>query len=568
MFESTAAPSPFHPGEILMQKRLGVHDNVMSYAPRVIRQYMPDQHREFYESQPFLVVAACDDQGRMWSTLLPTKTTSPDPFSLVLDDNLVPGDALEGMIQTGTDVGILGIEFATRRRNRVNGRIISKQDSKMKFHVDQSFGNCPQYIKPRQWWVSSTKINANNNSTKSIKKYNNRSQHLSDKQIDHVRLAETIFLASGYRGEGDDVRYGNDASHRGGQAGFVSVVDKSTIIVPDYSGNNHFNTIGNLLMDCRIGITFPQYETGGMVQVSGRAEIIDITAEIRASGNYPGAERLIKINIDQVVDIPEGTFPIRWSTNMKEPTQRRLIVSSKIHESDDVISFHLRPQDNDLQELWKFQPGQHLPIHLPVDPLNPDATIERTYTNSAGPNWGEYRISVKRQGIASIFLHDKVNVGDTLSVDRPAGDFIMDLKDSRPIVLLSNGIGVTPMISMLHHWANNVSTNSNKKSNVHWIHGAQDGRHNPFSGEIQEIRKMIKKSNILNMRSHIAFSQPNQGDVYDSKGRLTIEKVQEIVPNFVVADYYICGTDEFVSSMDEGLKAVGVPSNYIKYETF
>jgi uncharacterized protein len=571
-----AIVSPFHEGEVLMQKRVGVHDHVMSYAPNVIRTYIPDQHRRFYEAQPFLVIAVRDNQGRMWSTMLQTNTTSPDTFSLVLDGTLVPGDALEGSLQTGSDIGIIGIEFATRRRNRVNGRIIAKHDdNKMIFRVDQSFGNCPQYIKPRQWWIESTtktKQTSDKFDTNSANSFKERSQYLSDKQIEQIRSAETIFLASGYRGDGTDVRYGNDASHRGGQAGFVHVLDKNTIIVPDYSGNNHFNTIGNLLVDPRIGITFPQYETGGMIQVTGRAQIIDIIADDSiTSGIYPGAERLIKINIDQIVDIPEGSFPIRWSTNMKEPTQRRLVVSAKVKESEDVMSFHLKPQPNDLQDLWKFRPGQHLPIHVPLDPLQLNGnTIERTYTNSAGPNWGEYRISVKRQGIASTILHDQINIGDTLLVDRPAGAFILDtmVDTFRPIVLVSNGIGITPMISMLHHLANIINPNKNTKhSDIYWIHGARDGRHSPFLREIEEIKNLMETSN-LNLVTHVAISQPHACDVYDSKGRLSLGKVQEIVPNWIDADFYICGNNQFVSYIDDGLKAAGVPSNHINFEAF
>jgi uncharacterized protein len=553
---------PFHEGEVMMQKRVGTHDHVMSYAPRFIRPRMPDQHRQFYEAQPFLVVAARDDHGLMWSTLLQTTTTSPDDSSLIFDGKLVPGDALDGMLTNGTDVGVLGIEFATRRRNRVNGRIVSHQSDKLTFKVDQSFGNCPQYIKPRQWWIASpTKPSTADSIDINNYKNNNRSQYLSIEQMDSIRLADTIFLASGYRGDGEDQRYGNDASHRGGQAGFVLVLDNKTLILPDYSGNNHFNTIGNLIMDPRIGISFPQYETGAILQVSGHAEIIDITKQ--NSSAYPGAERLIKINIDQVVDIPAGTFPIRWSTNIDEIGQRKLVVSAKVNESDDVISFHLRPKDNDAQELWKFHPGQHLPIHLPLDPIHPEATIERTYTNSAGPSWGEYRISVKRQGKASTFLHDKIHVGDTIVVDKPAGDFILNMKDDRPIVLLSNGIGITPMISMLHYWASNPI----KTSDVWWIHGARDGQHHPFVNELQEIQNLVKTSE-SKINTHVAYTQPRDGDVYDSTGRLTIGKIQQIVPDWKAATYYVCGTDAFVSFVDEGLKGVGVPATQIHYETF
>jgi uncharacterized protein len=561
LYPSNWPVNPFHKGEI------AAHEYVMSYAPRMVRPYLPDQHRAFFQAQPFVVIAARDNQGRMWSTLLPSQTTSPDPKTLMLDDSLASGDALHGMLTPGTDVGMVGIEFATKRRNRVNGRIAATHEnpSKLVFQVDQSFGNCPQYIKPRQWWIAAddTKTTTNTNDSSSAH-FNNRSDHLSEEQMARIQAAETIFVASGYRGDGEDPRFGNDASHRGGPKGFVNVRDSKSLILPDYPGNQHFNTIGNLELDPRMGITFPQYETGAMLQVTGRAHVIEFKGNnSMLAAFYPGAERLIQITIDQVVDVPEGSIPIRWASDTSELTKRKLVVSAKIQESKDVMSFHLRPRDNELQELWAFQPGQHLPIHLPVDPLYPEATIERTYTISAGPDWGEYRISVKRQGKASSFLHDHIDIGDEILVDKPAGDFVLDTASNRPMVLLSNGIGVTPMISMLHHWAN---TEKKKRRPVYWVHGARDSDHHPFVNEMKDVEGLVKRDNVLT--SLIAYSEPRKGDKYDSKGRLTVQRLQEFVPNLGNADIYMCGNDAFVADMEEGLKAAGVPSIQIHYETF
>ncbi|CAB9504829.1 pyridoxamine 5'-phosphate oxidase-related, FMN-binding [Seminavis robusta] len=580
LYPSNWPAIPFHKGEVAVQKKVGTHDFVMSYAPRMIRPYMPDQHRQFFQAQPFLVIAARDDQGRMWSTLLsPSQTTSPDPKNLVLHNaQPVAGDALEGMLQPGTDIGMIGIEFATKRRNRVNGRLVATRDgnnNKLVFQVDQSFGNCPQYIKPRQWWIAANDTNTNTNTNnQNATTTTHRSDRLSKDQVAKIKAAETIFVASGYRdyaNGGDDPRYGNDASHRGGPEGFVNVRDDKTLILPDYAGNQHFNTIGNLVMDPRIGITFPEYETGAMLQVTGRARVVEFTRNNSLlAALYPGAERLIEIRIDQVVDVPPGSIPIRWSSSTDELLQRKLVVSAKIRESDSVMSFHLRPQDHELQTLWKFQPGQHLPVHAAgVDPLNdPEAAMERTYTISAGPDWGEYRISVKRQGKVSSFLHSHIQVGDTLLVDKPAGDFVLKDDNHRPLVLLSNGIGVTPMISMLHHWANPDQSKKHCRP-VYWIHGARDSQHHPFDNEVQEIQNLVKGSERANLYTHVAYSQPLDGDTeYDSQGRLTADRVQAIVPDLRNADIYMCGTDAFVADMEEGLKAAGVPSAQIRYETF
>ena len=602
--------SPFHKGEIQVQKQLGCHDHVMSYAPKVVRPFLPAAHRAFFEQQPFLVVAARDQQGRMWATLLAAAaveasgskknnnkttrmTSSPDPKTLLMDAQPVAGDALEGALLPGTDMGVIGIEFATKRRNRVNGRLVKTSHNKhgnvLEFKVDQSFGNCPQYIKPRQWRRASTNetntCTCMNDSSRPVptttaNNNKNRPDHLSEDQMARIRQAETIFLASGYRGDdSDDPRFGNDASHRGGPAGFVRVRNRRTLTIPDFSGNNHYNTIGNLVVDPRIGITFPDYEGGGMIQVTGRARV-HLDSQ-HAATVYPGALRLIEIEIDQVMEVAAGSLPIRWTTDTAEPQERELVVNAKIRESDDVVSFHLRPQDHELQSLWKFSPGQHLPIALAAAAATDDpfqttasATIERTYSISAGPNWGEYRISVKRQGLASNFLHDKIQVGDTILVQKPAGDFALDLstQDSsdRPLVLLSNGIGVTPMISMLHHWANsNNNTSDHPRRKVFWIHGARNGKHHSFVSEVEELQRMVANDSFFS--SHIAYSQPNVEDEgsYDVKGRLSTAQIAELVPDIANADIYMCGSDAFVADMNDGLVQLeGVSSSQIHYETF
>ena len=119
-----------------------------------MRDYLPDEHRAFHASQPFLVVSARDGQGRPWVTLLDGPdgfVSSPDPRHLVIDSKPTQGDALEDSFKTGADVGILGIELAARRRNRVNGRVAADDSGAIIFRVDQSFGNCPQYIRERKW---------------------------------------------------------------------------------------------------------------------------------------------------------------------------------------------------------------------------------------------------------------------------------------------------------------------------------------------------------------------------------------------------------------------------------
>ena len=145
------ADSPFHAGERQVQERLGVGD-IEDWARKVVRPYLPEQHRDFHTALPFLVIAARDGRGRPWPTLLAGPqgfVTSPDPRALLLAAKTVAGDALDGALVEGADLGVLGIELATRRRNRVNGRVSADGPDAIGFAVDQAFGNCPQYIRER-----------------------------------------------------------------------------------------------------------------------------------------------------------------------------------------------------------------------------------------------------------------------------------------------------------------------------------------------------------------------------------------------------------------------------------
>lgn len=577
--------NPFHPGEVKMQQNENVHHLVMKYAPKVIRPYMPDQHREFYVAQPFMVAAARDKQGNMWSTMITNPTgeanllTSPDPQTLVFHGLPVPGDALYGAMQPGTDLGLLGIEFATKRRNRVNGRIVASSSSSslegdgnekasFVFHTDQSFGNCPQYIKPLRWWSSSSTTNKNStqhNLESSTTSFKNMSSKLSPEQMLLVSEAETIFVATGYRGEGSDVRYGNDASHRGGPKGFVMVQDESTIILPEFSGNNHFNSLGNLEMDNRMGITIPVFEQGGMLQLSGWAEVnIDRTL---AATTYPGALRLITFHVKHVNVLPAGSLPVRWSP-AAEAQSRQLQVASIVQESKDVKSFYLQPLPQDrLPSLWSFQPGQHLPIQL----LTPDGELLRTYSLSGSPEeYNQYRISVKHQpfGKASSFLHEKVKVGDVIPVSRPAGDFFLDTKcdKCRTMVLISSGIGVTPLLSMMHHFADTRQDECNRSRQVIWIHGARNEHYHPFKGEVESLKEEVGNQII----THVRYSQPldknNQG--FDSTGRIDLNLLESLVPDMMNADLYVCGSGSFMADIEEMLSLAGVDSRRIRSESF
>ncbi len=535
--------SPFHHGEQSVQERLGVRD-IEDWARKVVRDHLPEQHREFHTSQPFLVVSARDDAGRPWATLLAGPdgfVTSPDPQHLVIHAKPTMGDALENAFAEDADMGILGIELATRRRNRVNGRVASHGSNTITFRVDQAFGNCPQYIREREW------KRVDNEPSAAVQ----RSTGLSSTQQKWIEAADTFFIASGFRGEGESPTFGMDVSHRGGERGFVRVLDETHLQFPDYAGNNHYNTIGNLVLDPRAGYLFIDFATGSLLQISGRASIDWDSA---ARHEFPGARRLVTLEIEKIVELP-GAIGLRWDVDAESVRSLRLV--EKIPESSDVTSFVFEARDGG--PLAAFEPGQHLPIEVSV--VGGAETARRTYSLSSAPNDERYRISVKREpnGLVSRHLHDNLEPGAIVSSRRPAGDFMMTCNVC-PLVLVSAGVGVTPMISILHA----VADSGDRP--VWFVHGARDGDHHPL---IEEVRNLVAER--PNINTHIAYSRPRPEDElgtdYDSEGHVTGDLLKRLVQN-VDAHYFLCGPTRFMADIQAALEQQNVPADQIHYESF
>jgi len=537
-------PSPFHHGEQEVQERLGVRD-IESWARKVVRDHLPEQHREFHTSLPFLVVAARDKKGRPWVTLLDGAEkfiTSPDARHLVIESKPAQGDALEDAFVIDADVGILGIELATRRRNRVNGRIFGNDQGAITFRVDQSFGNCPQYIREREWRrVDGTPSGKPTSSSL-----------LTSSQREWIESADTFFIASGYRGEGESDTYGMDASHRGGDRGFVQVLDDVTLRFPDYAGNNHYNTIGNLVLDPRAGYLFIDFETGSLLQLTGTTSIDWGSEEL---AKFPGARRLVTLDIKEIIELP-AAVGLRWEADADSVRSLRLI--EKNLESDDVTSFVFEARDGG--PLAAFEPGQHLPIELSIPGV--DEPARRTYSLSSSPSDDRYRITVKREpkGLVSRHLHDNVEPDAIIESRRPAGDFMMTCNIC-PLVLVSAGVGVTPMMSILHAVAEESSDRP-----VWFVHGARDGQHHPLANE---VRGLI--ADRPNIDVHIAYSRSRPEDEigkdYDSEGRVDGALLASLVQN-VDAHYFLCGPTRFMADVQSELEHQNVPADQIHTETF
>jgi predicted pyridoxine 5'-phosphate oxidase superfamily flavin-nucleotide-binding protein len=273
---------PFHPGELEAQARAGGGAQGGAIRPR-----MPDQHRAMFAALPFAVVAANLDGwpvATIW-TGAPGFIASPDPQTLRFSVALDPADPATAAFTVGAPFGLLGIELATRRRNRASGVITAAGVDGVIVSVGQSFGNCPKYIHPRD--VRRTPPTPPGTATTVPLAGLDRDATAA------ITGADTLFVATSART--DEPTGGVDVSHRGGPPGFVRV-DGDLLTIPDYQGNRYFNTLGNLVSEPRAALVFVDLSRGDLLHVQGTTEIVWDGPEVRA---VPGAERLWRLRVER-----------------------------------------------------------------------------------------------------------------------------------------------------------------------------------------------------------------------------------------------------------------------------
>jgi len=266
---NTAPGTPFHDGELELQERAGWRDRLAVGASRFIRDYMPDQHREFFAELPFIVVGMLDSAGLPWAGMLtgrPGFISTPDDRHLDIRATFAPSSPLQTW--PGANIGLLGIEFHSQRRNRANGVIEPGPPGVLRVRVNQSFGNCPKYIVPRE---------LEHRPAAEIELPGPEQAVLSPRAVALIRSSNTLFIASAARPGASDRREACDVSHRGGEPGFVIVEEgaaQSRLWIPDYRGNNFFNTFGNILRHPFAGLAFADFARGELLTLSGAAEVV------------------------------------------------------------------------------------------------------------------------------------------------------------------------------------------------------------------------------------------------------------------------------------------------------
>ena len=291
----------FHDGELLVQQRAGV----LREAKRVgqmLRPAISPSIRAFLAERRFVVLSAATASGRVWVSVL----SSPAGFLRVSEDGTWlhvavgarPDDPIAPAIYSGNSIGLVAIDFAARRRNRVNGTVRS-DGAGISVEIREAFGNCPKYIQAYTPLPDGPTAQVASQS----------GTELDAQQRRWIERAETFFLGTVHP------EAGADASHRGGAPGFVRVTGPRELIWGDYSGNRLFQSLGNVAVHPPAGLLFLDPKRGSTLQLSGKLQI-DWSPEAAAA--IPGAERVLRFSVEQVVERP-GAIPLRWAPGESSP---------------------------------------------------------------------------------------------------------------------------------------------------------------------------------------------------------------------------------------------------------
>lgn len=567
--------SPYHQGEQELHDRLGRKDHQTRMGRQIHRPFMPDQHRDFYNQLPFLVAGSVDTAGWPWASVLfgqPGFVASPHDRSLSIGGGRIAGDPFWDNAQLDAPVGFLGIELPTRRRNRINGVVSINKDT-LGVDVVQSYGNCPQYIHTRN-----TVYNRDPNA--GITAISESFTAFSSQVTTLIEDADTFFVAS-HNDQDDKFDTGGvDASHRGGQPGFVKV-EGTTLTIPDYIGNFAFNTLGNFLVNPKAGLLFIDFATGDLIQMVGTVDLLwEPDAEVKS---FRGAERAWRFHLDHG-HILKAAAPMTWDAQEPSPNSiltgnwaqaaqtqqleadraiwRPLRVTKIVDESNEIRSFYLEAQDGKV--LLPPKPGQFLTVQ--VTPDGADAPLKRTYTLSSAASDTAYRISVKRDGVVSGHLHDHVSIGDVINTRAPMGAFWLDTDDKHPAVLLAGGVGITPMMAMARAALSSRVTRRHHR-NMTVIHAARTTDQRAFAAELNAFQN----ASMGDLRYISVISNPHADEVagrdFHVAGRINSDLLRS-VSVLGEADVYLCGPPPFMQSLYDMLIDLGVDDARIFAESF
>lgn len=264
---------------------------------RMVRAEIPDAAADFLTQQPMVVLSSADEAGQMWAGLItgpPGFVHAEDARTIVIEALPAPGDPLGEILTRPHRIGMIAVEPATRRRMRVNGTA-EPIDGGLRVHTDQVYSNCPKYISRRH-------IEEVHDGQPAVR----RAVQIAARTRELITAADTFFIGSA------DTQGNADASHRGGNPGFLQVISPNRLRWPDYRGNSMFMTLGNIETNPNCGLLIPDWHTGSTLQLTGTARI-----DWEHEGTV-GAQCSIDFTVSELVELTEAN-PLRWGTAELSP---------------------------------------------------------------------------------------------------------------------------------------------------------------------------------------------------------------------------------------------------------
>lgn len=313
----------YHAGELAVQALAG-EQIVAERNGASIKSVVVKGAVSFLRTQSLIVCSTMTNDGKVWCSFL---TGEPGFINVVSEKELTVtsqparSDPVFRELQDCPGIGLLAIDFFRRIRMRINGEGVWDGE-RLGVTVEQAYGNCPKYIQKRSLQPGI--------GTYRRERLSHRGHRLNVEQQDWIRKADTFFIGSASSGRK------MDASHRGGMPGFVMIEDDRTLLFPDYFGNSMYNTLGNLYSNPAAGLLFIDFDGGHSLQLSGRTETIWDKAQI---SRIPGAERLVRYTIDEVIHIVNDT-PIQWEFHEFSPASPSLsnhkIINQEASFNDNI----------------------------------------------------------------------------------------------------------------------------------------------------------------------------------------------------------------------------------------
>ena len=551
--------SLFHPGELAVQALANEADIAQRNAI-VVSKHIIKGALSFIGQQSMTVISSTDENNQIWTSVLlgePGFIKARDDQHILIDRKKIiqqPKDPLWRNIEKNSQVGLVIIELSTRRRLRVNGNIKVLASGEYEVTVAQAYPNCPKYIQRRQPHLS-----------KSVLTYNTPlpllGSELTSEQLALITRSDSFFVGSGV------VEHHNDASYRGGDPGFVSIVNNRQLLIPDYKGNSMFNTLGNFESNENAGLAFIDFEGNKLLQLTGTAKVL--WEQLDESNSSGGTKRYWHFN---VINWQETKLPaaLNWTFFEYSPHNPKplvsetlsLVVSDIKEKSARIKLFRLTAKEGGI--LPAFDPGSHLPIEVE---LSEKHTALRHYSIISSSHDNRfYEIAVQQEkhgGGGSNYMHEKLRIGKTVNAKSPMNEFSLS-SPGKHHILIAGGIGITPIFAMLKHL-------SQKNESYELHYSVKTDNDLAFKEEIVKLAGnkanfYFTKENSTQGRSTKKISTHGSGAAEISPTRLDLKSLFK--EGKKSSHIYICGPVRMIDAVKDKANENNWQASHIHYESF